>query len=526
MSFRGGFRDGWKRAAQSSGPPADKGTVGSGTTLPPRPSTGTTSAPSPIPIGFYHNRAEDKLEGQNLFSGERHIILFGLNGAGKSTRLLVELLMTASYRSFVIFDIKGELTFQTAEERRRYGDVKIINPYRLHGLPSDGFNPLAKIEAHDPLLYDKCDAISDALIEISSNEEKYWTESARGLLTALLMWEIICATEEAHIPTLLNVRARLTEPDEHEEYVDSDGSRQKRQIKGLKVTAAKMIASGNWKIKDLVGRFVREHGLDEITSIQSTANTQTQWMLTDYLIEDVKKDGVNFHEMRAKPVSVYIVLPVDEVRRRRHWTRMIIACALSAHLTPAPMTTLFVLDEFRAAVGALDVLKDMWSLVRGYGVQLMPILQSAIQLENLFDKEWENYVGQAGAVVTLGPPNDMFTAEWMSKRCGVTTVVQANFNIGDGVNTGRNSSEQASGGNRDGRNLGLNTSGGLNFSQSERPFMRPQELMDLPLGHGRIWVPGMGTRSIPFFAPNYWRRREPWTARVKPSPYHSARSQS
>jgi hypothetical protein len=35
-------------------------------------------------------------------------------------------------------------------------------------------------------------------------------------------------------------------------------------------------------------------------------------------------------------------------------------------------------------------------------------------LKALFKDEWEIYAGQAGAVVTLGPPNDRPTAEWMS----------------------------------------------------------------------------------------------------------------
>ena len=49
----------------------------------------------------------------------------------------------------------------------------------------------------------------------------------------------------------------------------------------------------------------------------------------------------------------------------------------------------------------------------------------------------------------------------------------------------------------------------------------PQELMDISPGHGLMWLPGMGTRSIPFFAPNYWKRRAPWVQRVKPNPYQS-----
>jgi len=32
--------------------------------------------------------------------------------------------------------------------------------------------------------------------------------------------------------------------------------------------------------------------------------------------------------------------------------------------------------------------------------------------------------------------------------------------------------------------------------------------MNMKLGTGRIWMSGMGDRSIPFYAPNYWQREE------------------
>ena len=67
------------------------------------------------------------------------------------------------------------------------------------------------------------------------------------------------------------------------------------------------------------------------------------------------------------------------------------------------------------------------------------------------------------------------------------------------------------------------TSGGINFQQAERHAFLPNELMDLPPGHGRLWLPGMGTRSVPYFAPNYWKRRQgaEWVARVKKNPFRT-----
>jgi type IV secretion system protein VirD4 len=518
-----GFRDGRDAglagyAERQPPPPKDQ----------PPPSEGE---PSPIKIGHYHDESADEIRDPLLYFGERHVLIFGLNGAGKSTRLLIELLMTATNRSLVVFDIKGELAYQTADERRRHSDVKIINPFEVLGMPSDGYNPLSALDPKSKRFYDAAAAIGDALIEIESGSGQYWTESAQGLLVALIMFEVMTARTEGRAPSLFNVRMLLTEADEHEDYTDDKGRSRRRLVKGLSLTAARMIASGNAAIASLAGRFVRDHGKNELSSIQSTASTQTEWMLSELMKVDLAKQGTDLRQLRQRPTTIYIVMDPEEITRKRRWTRVVIASALSVHFTPGPMTTLFVLDEFRAAIGKMSIISDVWSLVRGYGVQLMPILQSAVQLQTLFKEEWENYAGQTGVVATLGPVNDSVTAEWLSKRSGVTTILQMGFSLNDGVSDSANTNAGSGSGahgttNNQGQGSGFghNTGGGLSFQQAERRFLLPQQLMDLQNGHGRIWVPGMGSESIPFFAPPYWKRRAPWVARVKPNPYHRGRT--
>jgi type IV secretion system protein VirD4 len=519
MSFADSFREG-REAARAAR--ARSGSPGPGDDV-PKP-----GKPSPIKIGYHCPLDGDQAGGPLLSYTERHVVLFGLNGAGKSTRLLIELLATTSLRSLVVFDIKGELAWQTADLRQQYSDVKIINPCGVLEMPSDGYNllaPLAELERdHHPKFYDAAAAIADALIEIESGSGQYWSESAQGLLVALIMYEVIMARAEGRAPSLYNVRRLLTEPDE---YAPGDVM-QKRPIKGLSVTAERMIKSGNEAIASLAGRFVRKHGLNEIASIQSTASTQTEWMLSEPMRHDMEKQGTDFRQLRQRPTTIYIVMDPEEITRKRRWTRAVIAAALAAHYKPGPLDTLFILDEFRAAIGKLQIISDMWSLVRGYGVQLMPILQSATQLEKLFDKEWENYTAQAGLCVTLGPAGDLFTAEWMSKRCGVTTVLQGGFNMGDGINAGDGMNAGSSTGmngaasNNQGNsfNSGRSRNGGINFQQTERRVLLPQEIMNIRAGHGLIWVPGMGEKSIPFFAPNYLKRRAPWVPLVKQNPYY------
>jgi hypothetical protein len=149
----------------------------------------------------------------------------------------------------------------------------------------------------------------------------------------------------------------------------------------------------------------------------------------------------------------------------------------------------------------LQIVNDFWALVRGYGVQFLPVCQSVLQLRALFKDEWENYAGQAGVVVTIGPPGDTVTAEWMSKRSGTTTIWQEGWSEGEGTG-----------------GQGMTTNLGESRSQVERAFMLPQELMSMKLGTGRIWPSGHGDISIPFFAPNYWQRRE-LRGLIDPNPY-------
>ena len=524
MGFMDGLRRGRDAAIAAGGGrrrPAPRNGGSGGETE--RPS----DAPTPIKLGYYYNREQDKTGAELLSDTERHCLIFGLNGAGKSTRFLIELLMTARNRSLFVFDIKGELAFQTADERRRLcgrQNVRIINPYRLHGMESDGFNPLAQLEP-GPQLYDAAAAIGEALIEIEDGSGQYWSESAQGLLVALIMFEVIEAHRERRHPSLIRIRQTLTEADVYETVTDAAGRRQRRLVKGMRRTAERMVACGNPTIASLAARYTREEGLNELAGIKSTADTQTQWMLADAM-HDLEKDGVNFRDLRRRPTTVFVVLPPEEISLKRKWTRTVLAAALTAHFKPGPVNTLFVLDEFRAAIGKLTIVNDMWSLVRGYGVQLMPIVQSALQLQALFKDEWENYAAQTGMVATLGPANDHFTAEWMSKRSGTTTILQRSLNFNEGISSGDNvnsGSGQSGGGmssnQGQGSNSGRSQGASLSYQQVERRAVLPQEIMSLKLGHGFIWVPGEGDRAIPFFAPNYWNRSAPWVERVKQNPY-------
>jgi type IV secretion system protein VirD4 len=444
----------------------------------------------------------NKTSGTELsYDGERHLLLFGPNGSGKGTRLLVSNLLRLKDRSLVVIDPKGELTAITADYRRSIGDVVVLNPFNVLELGGAGFNPLAALDPEAATFVDDASGLGEALIKIE-DKDSHWSESAQSLLVALLMWEVQEAKRGGRAPLLENVRRMLTEPSEYERGDDGKN----RLVKGLRVTAAKMAAMGGFEIESLVGRFLRDS--DEIASIQSTADRQTNWMLSPLMRANMAKNDIDFADLKKRPITVYLILPAERMRTHSVWLRLVIVSALRALYKPGGVRALFMLDEF-AQLGHLAPIEDAFGLVRGYGVQLWPVLQDLNQLKALYKDRWETFVGNAGVVQGFAP-NDLTTAEWMSRRAGDTTVAAAGYNKGDAQSSAGHGS--------------MSQSSGLSYSQARRPLFLPQELMDFREGSGLLWPAGT-SKSVPFLAPSYWQVPD-LQSRARNNPYYQSTTAS
>jgi type IV secretion system protein VirD4 len=457
---------------------------------------------SSIYLGRYYDSENDRAGDEIPYNGERHLLIFGPNGSGKGTRFLIpNLLNGLEDRSVIVIDPKGELAAVTADHRRRLGhDVVILNPFGvLEDLlgESAGFNPLASLDPQSPYFYDDAAAIGEALIKIEGTDP-HWSESAQGLLIALIMWEKIRNGDDAN---LKNVRSMLTEPNDWKTVIGEDGKPKEKQIAGLQITANYMVARGGYEVESLASRFISV--TREVASIQSAADTQTRWMLSPPMREDLRKEGVNFAKLKDRPTTVYVVLPAERLRTHSVWLRLVIVSALRALYRPGGRRVLMLIDEM-AALGHLAPLEDAFGLVRGYRVQVAAIFQDLGQLKQLYKERWETFVANAGVVFGFAP-NDLTTADWMSRRAGQTTIVAKGFSQNIGTSTGERTSS----------NMGSGTSD----QQIARPLYLPHELFGFEEGMGLLWLAGLGNGAR-FFAPSYWKIGE-CKARAKPNPYYT-----
>jgi type IV secretion system protein VirD4 len=474
-----------------------------GLTIPPKnaaPVLGSR-APDAISLGRYIREDGERfaIGGEMRYGGSLHALVFGPNGSGKSTRLLLPNLLGLQQRSIVVVDPKGELAAVSAPYRRSVGQVVIINPFGVLAdrpgyadLKSDGFNPLFHLDPDAPSFNADAGELAEALVKIEG-KDPHWDSSARNLIAAIIMYVCVEARRTGNVPTLADVRLLLCSENEESNKTNNFEGR------GIPAMAREMMKSKYPGLRNKASQFT--DWTNETRSIVSAAKRQTEPFDDVEIADDLSRGTFDFRELKKRPITVYLILPPHMMERHSKWLRLLLTAAFRGvmrHREQGEPKTLFMLDEF-AALGHLQIVETVWALVRGYGIQIMPVLQDLHQLRALYKERWESFIGMAGAVAAFGA-REMTTAKWMSERAGDTTRIAASFNSGSGTSAG-----------------GENSHEGLNWQQIKVPFITPHKFLALRDGFLFVWLARVSD-TIAAYAPYYEdtvRLRE----RVRENPY-------
>src|SRR5690606_4144207 len=136
------------------------------------------------------------LDGRMLFhNGKAHGLLNAPARSGKGIGFVIPNLLHYQGSMFVT-DPKGELAAVTAKHRAQtFGQkVRVLNPWGLHGLPQDRFNPLGHLVAmhgNDALrrgLTEEAAALALQLLpEPEDGRNRFFREGSRKLLRAFML---------------------------------------------------------------------------------------------------------------------------------------------------------------------------------------------------------------------------------------------------------------------------------------------------------------------------------------------------
>lgn len=386
-------------------------------------------------------RAKEAKEGIRRpvhYAGQRHLLTVAPTRAGKGVSTIIPNLLTYP-GSAIIIDPKGENASITYDRRAAIGRSFALDPWGITGKPVSRFNPLDLLTADSPTLIEDALLIADALVVHEGGDSSFWADEARALIMGFLL-HIATSPSEADTRTLGRLRDILTStPDE---LADVGMAMAESTHPVVVSSAARLISKSE----------------NERSGVMSTAQQNTHFLESPALRENLAASDFRFADLKGDtPASVYIVLPVDRLTTYNRWLRMLIALGI-ADLARNPAKparpVLFMLDEF-AQLGRLKIIEDAYGLMAGLGIQLHAIVQDLSQMERLYEKGWQTFIGNAGAIQIFGT-RDLHTAEYISKMIGVTTR---------SVRSTSNSSGQGGG------------SSSTSWSPTQRPLLFPDELM-------------------------------------------------
>jgi type IV secretion system protein VirD4 len=329
------------------------------------------------------------------YSGKRHLLTVAPTRSGKGACAIIPNLLMQTNMSIICVDPKGQNMMVTASSRIQDGtEVLPLNPFREHDIPTVQYNPLASLRIDDPNVDADIAGLSEALI-VTEGTDPHWANSARDLVGALMLH--LVATEGGGA-TLPKMRTLLTQPDSL-----------------FNETIAEMGKSKYAFIAQPAVRFL--HDTREIKGIISTAITQTKFLDNPGIAHVLSGSSFSMLDFKKRRMTLYVVLPSRYMAAFARFLRLIVVSAID-HLTSRPggIPTLFILDEF-AQLGHLSAIENAFGLAAGYNVQLWPFVQDLNQLKKIYGERWESFIANAG-VVQWFTPNDQFTAEYLSKRCG------------------------------------------------------------------------------------------------------------
>jgi len=346
---------------------------------------------------------------------DRHVITIAGTRAGKGRSLILPNLALWP-GSVIAIDPKGELARKTARWRREGlgQNVLVLDPFGVSGHASAAYNPLADVVPDSDTFMDDVALIADALIVDDGVKEKHWTDSAKNLIRAIILY-MFAEGSAATLPRLrrilLGSEGRLAKPDSNKDVPGTYLFMRMRQSKDEYVR--------------LFGQTFLDKQERELDSIISTAREQLAFLDSRPMDRVLAPSSFRLGSVKKTPTTIYLCLPAARLGTHFRWLRIFVNLAIAAleEEQENQKPVLLLLEEF-AVLGHMGAVENAAGQIAGFGVKLWAILQDLGQLKALYKDRWETFFGNAGITTWFGL-NDETSLEYLSKRLGDTHFVRA-----------------------------------------------------------------------------------------------------
>jgi type IV secretion system protein VirD4 len=340
--------------------------------------------------------------------GSTHGIVFAGSGGFKTSSVTIPTALRWG-GALVALDPSSEVAPKVALHRHRAGrHVFILDPKQ----PETGVNVLDWIGQFGGTKEEDIASVASWIVNDSGKQQglrdDFFRASALQLLTALIADVCLSGHTELAQQTLRQVRVNLSEPE----------LQLRKRLQTIHDNSQSEF------VKENVAPFVNMTP-ETFSGVYASAVKETHWL--SYTNYAALVSGASFRTdaIASGMVDVFINIDLRTLETHSGLARVIIGSFLNAIYNrngAVQGRTLFLLDE-AARLGYMRVLETARDAGRKYGISMVMLYQSIGQLRETYGgSDASSKWFESASWVSFAAINDPETAEYISRRCGTTTV--------------------------------------------------------------------------------------------------------
>lgn len=402
--------------------------------------------------------------GQDGYKHRRNlnILVVGGSGSGK-TRFFCKPGIMSVNCSYLIVDPKGEMLRSTGYLLKEEGyDIKVFD--LIHPRQSDGYNPFTYIRDDPDVLKLMDNLVKNTTPPKGASNDPFWEKAEIALDSALMLYLLYEApVEEQNFEMLMFMLecARVMEEDEqYQSPLDL-------LFQTLEERDPSHIAVREYKVyKQAAGKTAK--------SILVTASVRLAAFIFPQYAAMMQTDEMDFPSLGERKRAIFCVIPVNDGSMNYLVSMLLTQCFQQLYLRAderyngrLPMPVRVIQDEW-ANVARPDSYPKVLATCRSYNIGINIIVQNIQSIKALYKDEWEGIIGNCDTLLFLGGGNEPTSLEFMSKLLGKETVHTRTR----------------------GQTKGRSGSSSVNYQQTGRDLMTPDEIRMLPTNDALLFIRG------------------------------------
>jgi len=378
------------------------------------------------------------------FGGSEHVIVEAPTRSGKGVGIVIPNLLTWQ-GSVVVLDVKRENFEATAGFRDKYGqEVHLFNPTSTEARTAR-YNPLSFIDRSNPdQVIIELQKIATMLFVAPEKGEAFWTDSARTGFIGVGAY----LAQNPNMPfTIGEIYRHMTQGDVRA-FFKNALAEPDRYLSIACRSALSDFTSG---------------ADNTFAGIVQTITSKLSLWLNPLVDAATEASDFDLRALRQRPMSIYLGVSPDELDRVAPLYNLLFQQLIDLNVrelpdAKTPVPVLVILDEF-ARLGRASVISSAFSYVAGYGIRLLPVIQSRSQLRGVYGEHVADEIVANCGVEVAFTPKELRVANELSERIGY--VGQDSITKSLTIN-------------------GMLANRSKSISEQRRALMLPQELMQFP----------------------------------------------